>query len=399
MTPKADHYKVLQVDPEAEAEIIAVAYKRLAAKYHPDVNPAPDAEKRMRDLNAAYEVLGDPAKRSGYDEQRQRRPVRASAAAGAPRRSAPPAAAVFSVSPRSIAFGKITKGAAPTARLEVGVSGGRTLIGEVRASQPWIQLNVSRLFADRTAIQVSIDTASLDEGRQYTGSVVVDSIVFGTKVVPVSLHVLAPARPVLKVTPTLLDFGGVRHGQSPKVLELSISNGGPGHLSGTLRTRQRWLSVSQSAFAANSTHVQVIASGDGLVMGRTYTGEVEIGSNGGVGLVAARLEVLADQPEGQSSWRLPGKDLRFLEERMGILSQQAQLSPQQKQEQNIINYLRRACRGGDVADMLQRGVASAQGAEGIGWRDADGVLQGTSEAVTVLGGLLERLRRWEEAEA
>ena len=399
MTSRADHYKILQVDPEAEAEIITVAYKRLAAKYHPDVNPAPDAERRMRELNAAYEVVGVPARRSDYDLQRLRRPVRGGGVVGAPRRSAPPAAAVFVVAPRSLSFGKVTKGAAPTARLEVGVTGGRTLIGEVRASQPWIQLNVSRLFADRTAIQVTIDTVPLEEGRQYAGAVVVDSIVFGTRIVPVSLHVSAAVRPVLRVTPTLLDFGGMRFGQSPKVLELRISNGGSGHLSGTLRTRQRWLSVSQTAFAADAAQVQVIASGDGLVPGRTYTGEVEIGSNGGAGLIAARLDVLDDQPEGMLSWRRSGKDLSFLEERMGILSQQAQLSSQQKQERNIIGYLQRTCRGGDVADMLQRGVASAQGAEGIGWRDADGVLQGTSEAVAVLGGLLERLRKWEEVEA
>ena len=47
--------------------------------------------------------------------------------------------------------------------------------------------------------------------------------------------------------------------------------------------------------------------------------------------------------------------------------------------------------------MLQKGVAAAQGAEGIGWRDEAGMLQGTTQAVTILGGLLERLRRWEAA--
>ena len=49
-----DPYKVLQVDPEAEDEVIAAAYRRLARKYHPDVGGGPEAAARMTALNAAY---------------------------------------------------------------------------------------------------------------------------------------------------------------------------------------------------------------------------------------------------------------------------------------------------------------------------------------------------------
>ena len=41
--PDFDPYKVLQIDPEADLEIIQVVYRRLARKYHPDVTPGPDA--------------------------------------------------------------------------------------------------------------------------------------------------------------------------------------------------------------------------------------------------------------------------------------------------------------------------------------------------------------------
>ncbi len=396
MTPKADLYKTLQVDPEAEAEVITVAYKRLASKYHPDVNPSPDSGRRMRDLNAAFEVLGDPDRRARYDSTRTR-----SGARGRPRapEAAPMAHMVaLVVNPRSLAFGRVRKGANPSMRLDIAAPEGRTLIGEVRASHPWIQVSASRIFSDRTAVQVTVDTSALEEGEHYAGSVTIDSVVFGVRTVPVSLNVAASPRPILRLTPTLLDFGELRFGQPPKVIELTIANAGSGHLSGTVKPRQPWLSVSHGNFAGSVTHVQIMASAAGLIEGQSYNGEVEIASNGGKGMIVARLNV----PDGSSgsiaARRSTTHDRAFLEERHNILSRQKYLTMEQKQERNIIQYLLRVCRGGDVADMLQKGLAAAQGAEGIGWRDDQGVLQGTSQAVSILGGLLERLHRWEETE-
>jgi len=68
-----DAYKVLQVDPEAEDEVIAAAYRRLARKYHPDITPGPDAMVRMAALNAAWERIGEPARRAAYDRERAAR--------------------------------------------------------------------------------------------------------------------------------------------------------------------------------------------------------------------------------------------------------------------------------------------------------------------------------------
>jgi hypothetical protein len=64
-----DLYAVLQVHANAEPEVIEAAYRRLARKYHPDVNPAPDAEARMRALNHAHAVLSEPARRAAYDRR------------------------------------------------------------------------------------------------------------------------------------------------------------------------------------------------------------------------------------------------------------------------------------------------------------------------------------------
>ena len=61
-------YDILGVDPQADAEAIRAAYRRLALKYHPDLNPIlEDAMKMMMQINLAYEILDSPEKRSAYD--------------------------------------------------------------------------------------------------------------------------------------------------------------------------------------------------------------------------------------------------------------------------------------------------------------------------------------------
>ena len=71
MTPPPDPYKTLQVDSEAETEVIAAAYRRLARKYHPDLAAGDEAPTRMAAINAAWEVIGDPARRAAFDRGRE----------------------------------------------------------------------------------------------------------------------------------------------------------------------------------------------------------------------------------------------------------------------------------------------------------------------------------------
>jgi len=69
MTAKADHYRVLQVTRDADPEVIERAYKALARKHHPDLAEANRAQatRRMQEVNEAYRVLSDPARRRAYD--------------------------------------------------------------------------------------------------------------------------------------------------------------------------------------------------------------------------------------------------------------------------------------------------------------------------------------------
>ena len=60
---KRDYYEVLGVEKNAAADQIKKAYRKLAAKYHPDVNHEADAEAKFKEINEAYEVLSDADKR------------------------------------------------------------------------------------------------------------------------------------------------------------------------------------------------------------------------------------------------------------------------------------------------------------------------------------------------
>src|SRR5512145_1709733 len=69
MPPKEDYYALLGVSRNAKEAEVKKAYRRMARKNHPDVNPGDkSAEERFKKIQEAYDVLSDPKKRAMYDQ-------------------------------------------------------------------------------------------------------------------------------------------------------------------------------------------------------------------------------------------------------------------------------------------------------------------------------------------
>lgn len=64
---KRDYYEILGLSKSASDDEIKKAYRKLAKKYHPDINKEKDAEEKFKEINEAYEVLSDPQKKQVYD--------------------------------------------------------------------------------------------------------------------------------------------------------------------------------------------------------------------------------------------------------------------------------------------------------------------------------------------
>ncbi len=65
--PRHTYYKILMLAENADREIISTVFRKLARRYHPDIDSSPEASRRMGELNEAYSTLRNPEKRREYD--------------------------------------------------------------------------------------------------------------------------------------------------------------------------------------------------------------------------------------------------------------------------------------------------------------------------------------------
>lgn len=69
MIGRKSYYQILMVDPSADADILAVVHRRLAQRYHPDLDASEEARQRILEVNQAYDVLRNPERRARYDHE------------------------------------------------------------------------------------------------------------------------------------------------------------------------------------------------------------------------------------------------------------------------------------------------------------------------------------------
>lgn len=67
MQCNTDYYQLLEIDKNATQDEIKKAYRKMALRYHPDLNGDLEAEEQFKNINQAYSVLADPAQRQYYD--------------------------------------------------------------------------------------------------------------------------------------------------------------------------------------------------------------------------------------------------------------------------------------------------------------------------------------------
>ncbi len=129
-----DYYKVLGVPSTATDKEVTKAYRQLAKQYHPDANPG--AEDRFKDISAAYDVLGDPARRKEYDEVRRLGPMAGGFGRPGGGFGGPGAGGTFRVEDLGDLFGGLFGGGRPGRRRARGPQRGVDVETELHLSFP-----------------------------------------------------------------------------------------------------------------------------------------------------------------------------------------------------------------------------------------------------------------------
>lgn len=172
MNASANLYKMLQIDPEADPDVVTAAYRRLSRKYHPDVSRDARSERRMQELNRAYEVLRDPVQRAAYD--REIRGVERRKTSGDPARPAREAnlrkllgAPIVAGFPSELDLGAVLHQRGARRTLKIRNAGGGFLSGRFTSHAAWLSVSPASFQSNAIEVEVVIEPRALLAGNEY----------------------------------------------------------------------------------------------------------------------------------------------------------------------------------------------------------------------------------------
>ena len=310
-----DLYRILQVDPSAEADVIYAVYRRLARKYHPDVNPSADANRQMQEINMAYEVLGNPERRLEYDRRnrlsgtryhdasrRRARPARTGRARARWAGEEAAARPRLVASPEMLELGSMPRGCQQQASFKVEMTHGRKIRGQVLSNQSWIRITSRKDLHDlsEAIVELIVDTSHLRDGVRHYGSVSIESLAYGGLTVPVSVYVQEEAKPQLRVEPKFVQFDRVKEGPPTIVDTIRLWDEAGLPMSGSLHVKPSWLKTDVVDFeGVSELRVGLTADVANLRPGQTYSGRIEVHASNGRGTIVVKATVLPQ------AWPLP----------------------------------------------------------------------------------------------
>jgi hypothetical protein len=241
-----DYYEILQVHHLAEPEVIEAAYKKLAQKYHPDVNRATTAAAKMKKINEAHEILSDSARRREYDSRR----LQGRGSSDKPKEPAesvkrPPALKVL---PKHIRFKNLDYDQSKTTHFDIENTGGPFTgygVGTDRLPT-WLEVTgIEKLGSQALPARVHIKVNGRHIGSQYECFIPVrieNASLNYSEEVQVRIEI-AVAGPVLQIDGKFMEFN-----VTTDVLllpqSLRLINTGVGYIEGDLVPRQKWIKIS-----------------------------------------------------------------------------------------------------------------------------------------------------------
>jgi hypothetical protein len=241
-----DYYETLQVHHMAEPEVIEAAYKKLAQKYHPDVNKSPAAMEKMKRINEAHDILSNSLSRKDYDTQRSR----GKGTATKPREPAGNVKPrpVLKVLPKHIRFKDLDYTQSKTTHFDIENVGGPFTgygVGTDRLPE-WLEITgIEKLGHLALPARVHIKAWGQRVGNQYDCYIPVrieNAESHYSDETQVHIEV-ALKGPVLEMDTRCLEFN-VFTDVIPRPQSVRLVNMGVGCIEGDLIPRQKWIKIS-----------------------------------------------------------------------------------------------------------------------------------------------------------